>query len=71
MSVSADAIQSTHPDFTFAMKTPLTNIPAVGTKINVEGTYASYTQSPLMITMSDGAVVEPKKEAPARTTRRR
>ena len=71
MSVSADAIQSNTPDFTFAMKTPLTTMPAVGAKINVEGTYASYTQSPLMITMADGAVVEPKKEAPARTTTRR
>lgn len=71
MAVSADALQSTKPDFTFAMKTPLTNVPAVGTKINVEGTYASYTQSPLMITMSDGAVVEPKKAEPRRTTTRR
>ena len=71
LSVSADAIQSKTADFTFAMKTPLTTVPVVGVKINVEGTYASYTQSPLMITMSDGAVVEPKKEAPARTTTRR
>ncbi len=71
MSVSADAIQSGKADFTFAMKTPLTTMPTVGAKINVEGTYASYTQSPLMITMSDGAVVEPKKEAPARTPTRR
>ncbi len=71
MSVSADAIQSKTADFTFAMKTPLATMPAVGAKINVEGTYASYTQSPLMITMSDGAVVEPKREEPRRTTTRR
>ncbi len=71
MSVSADAIQGKTADFTFAMKTPLTNMPAVGAKINVEGTYASYTQSPLMITMSDGAVIEPKREEPRRTPTRR
>ena len=71
LSVSADAIQGKTADFTFAMKTPLTTMPVVGVKINVEGTYASYTQSPLMITMSDGGVVEPKKEAPARTPVRR
>ncbi len=71
MSVSADAIQSGKADFTFAMKTPLATMPAVGAKINVEGTYASYTQTPLMIVMSDGSIVEPRKEAPARTPTRR
>ncbi len=71
MSVSPDALQAGTPDFTFAMKTPLTTPPAVGTKLNVEGTYASYTQSPLMITMSDGGIVEPKKEAPRRAPVRR
>ena len=70
MSVSPDAIQSATADFTFAIKTPLTTVPAVGAKINVEGTYASYTQSPLMITMSDGAVVEPKKATTTPTRRR-
>lgn len=67
MSVSPDAIQSGKPDFTIAMKAPLTTMPAVGTKIDVEGTYASYTQTPLMIVMSDGSIVEPRKAAPART----
>ena len=71
LAVSADAIQSGAADFTFAMKAPLATVPAVGAMINVEGTYASYTQTPLMITMSDGGIVEPKKEAPARTAPRR
>ena len=53
-------------DFTFNMKAPLTKVPDVGATITLDGTYASYTQSPLMITMSSGAVVEPKKAAPAR-----
>jgi hypothetical protein len=61
--VSDDAVQAKTPDFTFNMKEPLKTIPAVGSKVTVDGTYASYTASPLMITMSDGVVV-PKKVAP-------
>ncbi len=61
--VSDDAVQSKTPDFTFNMKEPLKVIPAPGAKVTVDGTYASYTASPLMITMSDGVVV-PKKVAP-------
>jgi hypothetical protein len=34
---------------------------AVGSKVTLTGTYASYTPSPIMITMSDGEVVLPKK----------
>jgi hypothetical protein len=63
VAVSDDAVQSKMADFTFTMKEPLKTIPAVGDKITLDGTYASYTQSPLMITMSDGAVVAPKKPA--------
>jgi hypothetical protein len=33
----------------------------VGSKVTLTGTYASYTPSPMMITMSDGDVVLPKK----------
>jgi hypothetical protein len=40
---------------------------AVGQKVTLTGTYASYTPSPIMITMSDGAVVLPKK-TPAKPT---
>ncbi len=52
-------------DFTFNMKEPLKTVPNVGDKVTLDGTYASYTSSPLMITMSDGSVVAPKK-APAK-----
>ncbi len=72
VAVSDDAKNSNPktPDFTFAMKAPLTTVPAVGSPITLSGTYASYTQTPtVMITMSDGAVVEPKKAAPAPTRR--
>jgi hypothetical protein len=35
----------------------------VGAKVTLTGTYDSFTPSPIMITMSDGEVVLPKKEA--------
>ena len=73
VAVSADAVQSRQADFTFNMKAPLTTVPAVGASVNLSGTYTSYTQKPLMITMSDGTVVEKKApaKAPARSTTRR
>jgi hypothetical protein len=37
---------------------------AVGQKVTLTGTYASYTPSPIMITMSDGAVVLKKAAKP-------
>jgi hypothetical protein len=64
VAVSDDSVQAKTADFTFNMKEPLKTVPAVGEKITVDGTYASYTQSPLMITMSDSFVVEKKKPAP-------
>jgi hypothetical protein len=61
VAVSDDAVQSKTADFTFQLAAPLKTPPVVGAKIAVSGTYASFTPSPIMITMSDGAVVEPKK----------
>jgi hypothetical protein len=63
VSVSDDAVQSKTADFTFTMKEPIkdADIPAVGAKVSLDGTYASYTQKPLMINMTDGALVLPKK----------
>ena len=61
VAVSDDAVQSKTADFTFQMKEPLKTVPTVGDKITVTGTYASYTPAPIMITMSDAEVVEPKK----------
>jgi hypothetical protein len=69
VAVSTDAVQNKTADFTFAMKTPLRTIPDVGSKVTLAGTYASYTQSPVMITMSDGEVVT--KTAPKRAPVRR
>jgi hypothetical protein len=70
VSVSDDAVQSKTADFTFNMKEPLKTVPAVGDKVTLDGTYASYTSKPLMITMSDANVVVPKKAAPARPAHR-
>jgi hypothetical protein len=68
VAVSDDAVQSKTADFTFQLAAPLKTPPAVGAKVTVSGTYASYTPSPIMITMSDGAIVEPKKAAPVHHT---
>ena len=71
VSVGADAVQNKTADFTFTMKAPLKTVPAAGDKIDVSGTYGSYTQKPVMITMTDGEVVAksaPKKTTPARRT---
>lgn len=65
VAVSDDAVQSKTADFTFTMKEPLKTVPTVGAKIVLTGTYGSYTQTPVMITMTDGELVEPKK-APAK-----
>jgi len=64
VAVSDDAVQSKTADFTFQLKAPLKTPPVPGAKVTVTGTYASYTPSPVMITMSDGALVE--KKAPAK-----
>jgi hypothetical protein len=64
VAVSDDAVQSKTADFVFQLKEPLKTPPAVGDKVDVTGTYASFTPSPLLITMSDGAIIE--KKAPAK-----
>jgi hypothetical protein len=68
VAVSDDAKQSKTADFTFNMKVPLKTVPNVGDTVALDGTYASYTQKPLMITMSDGSIVAPKKAAPVHHT---
>jgi hypothetical protein len=75
-AVSDDAVQSKTADFTFNMKAPEEKLPpaaakkladeiaaatAPGQKVTLSGTFDSYTPKPLMIVMSDGAVVLPKK----------
>jgi hypothetical protein len=69
VAYSDDAVQSKTADFTFKMKKPLTKLPEVGSKITLTGIWDSYTQKPLMITMTDGDVYKPapaKKPVPRR-----
>lgn len=68
VAVSDDAVQSKTADFTFSMTAPLKAIPATGTKVDLSGTYDSYTQTPLMITMTGSEEV--KKAAPKRAAGR-
>ena len=63
LEVSDDAVASKTPDFTVNLKEPLKTIPQPGDEITVDGTYDSYTASPLMITMTDGSIVPAKKPA--------
>ena len=60
VAVSDDAVQSKTADFTFNMKTPLKTLPSVGDTITINGTYDSYTQKPLMITMTNSYIEVPK-----------
>ncbi len=69
VAVTDDAAASKTADFTFKMKEPLKEVPATGTKIDLEGVYDSYTQKPLMISMTDGVLVV--KKAPAKPPVRR
>jgi len=70
VAVSDDAVQSGTADFTFNMKEPIkdADIPAAKSLVTLDGTYASYTPSPIMITLTDGVLVLPKKAAPVRHT---
>jgi hypothetical protein len=62
LAVSEDAKQSQKADFTINMKTPLKEVPAVGTQQTYIATFDSYTQNPPMIILKDG---EPKVAAKA------
>lgn len=74
VAVTDDAVQSKTADFTFNFKTPLTKVPDVGSKVDIAGTYTSYTQNPVMIVMDNSEIVTkkaaPTKAAPARRPRK-
>ncbi|MDE1161075.1 MAG: hypothetical protein PW792_03905 [Acidobacteriaceae bacterium] len=67
VSASDSAVQEKRADMTFNMKEPLKTLPVAGDKVNLQGTYDSYTQTPLMITMTTASIVTPKT-TPAKTT---
>ena len=79
LAISDDAKQSKTADFTFNLKAPeeattaaakkaqdaLAAATAPGQTVTVQGTYDSYTPTPIMITMSDGEVILPKAKPAA------
>jgi hypothetical protein len=71
LAVSEDSQQSSKADFTINMKEPLKTPPAVGAMTTYDATFDSYTQTPPMIILKDGApkAAAPAKKAPARRRR--
>lgn len=66
LAVSDDSKQSQKADFTINMKTPLKQVPAVGSQVKLVGTFDSYTQNPLMIILKDGEPPAAEKKTPAK-----
>jgi hypothetical protein len=67
VAYSDDAVQGKIADFDFKFTTPLKKLPEVGSKITLIGTWSSYTQKPLLITMTDSEEYKaPVKAAPKR-----
>jgi hypothetical protein len=64
LAVTDDAKASNTADFTINMKKPLTTPPAIGTMVNYDATFDSYTQNPKMITLIDGTPPAPAKKTP-------
>ncbi|MDQ1453158.1 MAG: hypothetical protein QOK38_3024 [Acidobacteriaceae bacterium] len=71
LAVTDDAKASNTADFTVNMKKPLTTPPAIGTMVNYDATFDSYTQNPKMITLINGTPPAPAKPAHRTPTRRR
>jgi hypothetical protein len=64
LAVTDDAKASNTADFTINMKKPLTTPPAIGSMVNYDATFDSYTQNPKMITLIDGTPPPPAKKTP-------
>jgi hypothetical protein len=71
LAVTDDAKASNTADFTINMKKPLTTPPAIGTMVNYNATFDSYTQNPKMITLIDGAPPAPDKPTRRAAPRKR
>ena len=71
LAVTDDAKASNTADFTINMKKPLTTPPAIGTMVNYDATFDSYTQNPKMITLINGAPPAPEKPAHRAAPRKR
>ncbi len=56
LAVSQDAQQTKTADLTVNFSKPLATVPTVGSSVKYDATYDSYTKTPPMIIMSDGAL---------------
>lgn len=65
LAVSPDAQQTKAADFTVNFTKPLTDVPTIGSSVKYDATFDSYTKTPPMIILNDGAVPEAPKKAPA------
>ncbi len=61
LAVSPDAQQSKTADFTINFTKPLTTPPAIGDSVKYDATFDSFTKTPPMIILNEGAPVEEKK----------
>jgi len=64
LAVSPDSQQTKTADFTVNFTKPLTDVPAIGSSVKYDATFDSYTKTPPMIILNDGAVPEAPKKAP-------
>jgi len=69
LAVTEDNQQTNKADMTINMKEPLKTVPAVGSTVTYIGTFDSYTATPPMIVLKDGA--PPKAAAPVHHTTRK
>jgi tetratricopeptide (TPR) repeat protein len=61
LAVSPDAQQTKTADFTVNFTKPLTDVPTIGSSVKYDATFDSYTKTPPMIILNDGAVPEVPK----------
>jgi hypothetical protein len=66
LAVSPDAQQTKTADFTVNFPKPLSDVPTIGSSVKYDATFDSYTKTPAMIILTDGAV----PEAPKKPTRK-
>lgn len=66
LAVSDDNKASKTADFTINMKTPLKEVPAIGSTVKYVATFDSYTQTPAEIIMKDGGLPAAEKKSPVR-----
>jgi hypothetical protein len=65
LAVTQDNQQGNRADFMIKMKPPLKTVPAIGSNVTYDATFESYTTTPPMITLVDGAVPPKSSSSPS------